>query len=118
MSEVHHPKYIHSPRHAAQDLLPWAGRGISKQDVLNSIKQHTTTMTDHAGHPGASVIFRSGRAYLSSPVNLTILFPHQRQNVIVYLQAIQVGRAAARPLQLQAPQRASQRPRLLRAACG
>jgi hypothetical protein len=81
---------------AAQDLLPWTGRGISKQDVLNSIKQHTTTMAGQAaGHPGASIIFRSGRAYLSSPVNLTTLYPHQRHNVIVYLQVIQVGADAA-----------------------
>jgi hypothetical protein len=74
----------------AQDLLPWAGRGISKEDVLQSIKLHTSTYSEHVAHPGASIAFRGGQAYASSPIDLSVLLPHQRHNLVVYLQAIQV----------------------------
>jgi hypothetical protein len=76
---------------AAQDLLPWNGRGISKEDVLQSIQHHTSTYPDHV-HPGASIAFRASQAYVSSPINISVLLPHQRRNLVVYLQVVQVAR--------------------------
>lgn len=70
------------------DLLPWAQRGINKPDIYQSIRQYTST-GDPAPYPGVSIVFVDGKAYLSSPLDITALLRHQQRNVIIYLQAIQ-----------------------------